>query len=170
MNKLILALATTMALASAPAMAQTNGLFKPTSTPQTAPAAQPKAAAQPKSAAQAMMTTATDSGGALAPAAGGSQIMPVDARVRTVAMRNYETCKYTLNKVQAKLAGAQTRETTAGLVITRRDNVATYVSTCAPDGTMSTAAYTGGRVPPVTIPGGGGSTRPGTPGVVTQER
>lgn len=171
MRNLNFTLALAITLATTPVMAQSNGLFKPATAPQTKPTAQSKTVVgQPKSAAQAMTSsTATDSGGVLAPAAGGSQVIAADARVRTIEMRNYETCKYTINKVQSKLAGAQIRETTAGLVVTRRDNVATYVSACAPDGTMSTAVYTGGRAPPATIPGRG---TPGTrtPSAPTQQR
>ena len=171
MRKLTLTLATALVLASAPAMAQSNGLFKPTAAPQATPAAKP---AQPKSVAEAMaVSTAQDGGGSgvVAPPAGSSQVLPNDARTRQISLRNYETCKYSLNSVQGKLKGAVIRETANSLVITRRDSVATYVSSCSADGTLTTGVYTGGRVPPVTTPGGGTST-PGTrtPGVVTREK
>ena len=175
MRKLTLTLATALALASAPAMAQSGGLFKPTAAPQTTPTAQP---AQTKSVSEAMaVSTSLDgggsNGGALAPAAGGSQVMPNDARTRQVNLRNYETCKYSLNSVQGKLKGAVIRETANGLVITRRDSVATYVSSCSADGTLTSAVYTGGRAPPTTTPGTGtGTTTPGTrnPAVSTQQQ
>lgn len=163
MRHRLLVLTGVLSIACAPiAMAQnaTTNLFQPTAAPQTTPAASQQARPAANQAAAAPVATTTNTSNVIAPAPGGSQEIPSDARVKTITMRNYETCTHVVNKVQGKMPGAQSRETAAGLVITRRDNVATYVNTCAKDGTLTSAIYTGNRVPAnIANPGVGGGSR-----------
>lgn len=164
MRHRLLILTGALSFACAPfAMAQnaTSNLFQPTAAPQTTPAAVQQQR-QGATAVETAMPVATNTNNAnvVAPAPGGSQEIATDPRVKTITMRNYETCTYVVNKVQGKMPGAQARETATGLVITRRDNVATYVNSCAKDGTLTSAIYPGHRVPANTAnPGVGGGAR-----------